>query len=37
MLNSGIIPSDSPRDIAQFLLTTEGIDKTMLGEYLGEG
>ncbi|KAI8057174.1 hypothetical protein BDF22DRAFT_669905 [Syncephalis plumigaleata] len=37
MLNSGIIPSNNPQDIAQFLLTTEGIDKTMLGEYLGEG
>lgn len=37
LLSSGLIESDSPKDIAQFLLTTEGLDKALLGEYLGEG
>ncbi|KAK9461068.1 uncharacterized protein V1516DRAFT_674944 [Lipomyces oligophaga] len=31
------IPSDDPSDIAYFLLHTEGLDKAMIGEYLGEG
>lgn len=37
LLASGLIISDSPEDIARFLLTTEGLDKTSLGEFLGEG
>ncbi|KAI8812764.1 hypothetical protein BJ742DRAFT_552239 [Cladochytrium replicatum] len=37
LLDSGCIPSKSPKDIARFFLTTEGISKTTLGEYLGEG
>jgi brefeldin A-inhibited guanine nucleotide-exchange protein len=34
---TGFIPSSSPRDIARFLLTTDGLSKAMIGEYLGEG
>ncbi|KAI9591638.1 hypothetical protein BDF19DRAFT_468694 [Syncephalis fuscata] len=37
LLDSGIIPSNSPQDVAHFLLNTDGLDKTMIGEYLGEG
>lgn len=37
LLASGLIPSDSPQDIARFLLTTDGLDKAVLGDYLGEG
>ncbi|KAJ1917225.1 guanine nucleotide exchange protein for ADP-robosylation factor [Tieghemiomyces parasiticus] len=37
LLTSGLIPDRSPVTIAQFLRNTEGINKTMLGEYLGEG
>ncbi|KAJ5765300.1 hypothetical protein N7520_004859 [Penicillium odoratum] len=36
-LQEGFIPSDSPEDIASFLLRSERLDKAMLGEYLGEG
>lgn len=36
-LAHGYIPSPSPQDIAKFLLTTEGLNKAMLGEFLGEG
>lgn len=31
------IPSDSPHDVAVFLLSNEALDKTAIGEYLGEG
>ncbi|KAF8450474.1 hypothetical protein L210DRAFT_3386076 [Boletus edulis BED1] len=34
---TGFIPSSSPQDIARFLVTTDGLSKTMIGEYLGEG
>ncbi|KAJ3127571.1 guanine nucleotide exchange protein for ADP-robosylation factor [Nowakowskiella sp. JEL0407] len=37
LLESGCIASKSPQDIAQFLLNAEGLDKTQLGDYLGEG
>jgi brefeldin A-inhibited guanine nucleotide-exchange protein len=37
LIKSGIIPSSDPKDVAAFLLHTEGLDKTMIGEYLGEG
>ncbi|EEB07080.1 SNARE sec71 [Schizosaccharomyces japonicus yFS275] len=37
LLSHEFIKSDSPEDIAYFLLHTEGLDKTMIGEYLGEG
>ncbi|KKA31083.1 hypothetical protein TD95_001792 [Thielaviopsis punctulata] len=31
------IPSDSPQDIARFLLSDDRLDKAMIGEFLGEG
>ncbi|KAI0131773.1 Sec7 domain-containing protein [Xylariales sp. AK1849] len=37
LLQDGFIPSDSPEDIARFLLSHEQLDKTQIGEYLGEG
>ncbi|KAL1917906.1 uncharacterized protein VTP21DRAFT_3740 [Calcarisporiella thermophila] len=37
LLEVGLIQSDSPKDIAKFLLYTEGLNKAMIGEYLGEG
>ncbi|KAI9332211.1 hypothetical protein BDR26DRAFT_649613 [Obelidium mucronatum] len=37
LLDSGCIPSRTPKDIATFLLHTEGLNKTMIGEFLGEG
>jgi len=36
-LAGGFIRSEAPEDIARFLLNTEGLDKALLGEYLGEG
>lgn len=36
-LSNKFIPSDSPKDIAKFLLETEGLDKAVIGEYMGEG
>jgi brefeldin A-inhibited guanine nucleotide-exchange protein len=37
LVDSGFIPSSSPRDIAQFLLTNDTLNKAALGEFLGEG
>ena len=37
LLSEGFIRSDSPEDIARFLLANDRLDKGMLGEYLGEG
>ncbi len=37
LIKEGFIPSNSAEDIATFLLRTPGLDKAMLGEYLGEG
>ncbi|KAG6332941.1 hypothetical protein ID866_6147 [Astraeus odoratus] len=37
LIGTGFIPSSSPADIARFLLNTNGLSKTMIGEYLGEG
>src|SRR5436190_18751565 len=37
LLSEGFIPSDSPSDIANFLLWNDRLDKANLGEYLGEG
>ncbi|PKS05969.1 hypothetical protein jhhlp_007802 [Lomentospora prolificans] len=37
LIQEGFIPSDSPEDIAKFLLTDERLDKAQIGEYLGEG
>lgn len=36
-LEAGFIPSDSPKDIAAFILITDGLSKSVVGEYLGEG
>ena len=37
LLSDGFIGSDSPEDIAAFILQNEMLDKAMIGEYLGEG
>ena len=37
LLNDGFIRSDAPEDIAAFILSTESLDKAMVGEFLGEG
>lgn len=37
LLSGGFIASAEPADVAKFLLTTEGLNKAMIGEYLGEG
>ncbi|KAI9833940.1 MAG: hypothetical protein M1819_003449 [Sarea resinae] len=37
LLDEGFIKSDTPEDIARFLLANDRLDKAMIGEYLGEG
>ncbi|KAH9995338.1 Sec7-domain-containing protein [Xylariaceae sp. FL0662B] len=37
LIQSGFIPSDSPQDIARFLVSDDRLDKAQIGEYLGEG
>ena len=37
LINEGFIKSDSPEDIATFILQNDRLDKAMIGEYLGEG
>lgn len=37
LIEEGFIPSNAPEDIAKFLLDNDQIDKTALGEFLGEG
>ncbi|WRT67630.1 uncharacterized protein IL334_004602 [Kwoniella shivajii] len=37
LIEHGFIRSKSPQDIARFLHSNEGLSKTMIGEYLGEG
>jgi brefeldin A-inhibited guanine nucleotide-exchange protein len=37
LIKEGFIPSDKAEDIAQFLLRDDRLDKTQIGEYLGEG
>ena len=37
LLDDGFITSDSPEDIAQFIVSNEALDKAQIGEYLGEG
>ena len=37
LISDGFIPNDSPEQIANFILQNEQLDKTMIGEYLGEG
>lgn len=37
LLQEGFIPSDTPEDIAKFLISDDRLDKAQIGEYLGEG
>ncbi|KAJ3012565.1 guanine nucleotide exchange protein for ADP-robosylation factor [Thoreauomyces humboldtii] len=37
LLDSGCIAARTPRDIARFLLSNDGLNKAMIGEFLGEG
>ncbi|KIM60207.1 hypothetical protein SCLCIDRAFT_962166 [Scleroderma citrinum Foug A] len=37
LVGTGFIPSSLPSDIARFLLTADGLSKSMIGGYLGEG
>lgn len=37
LIQEGFIRSDTPEDIAKFLLSHEQLDKSQIGEYLGEG
>jgi len=37
LIETGHLASDDPKDVAIFLLNTEGLNKTQIGEYLGEG
>ncbi|KAH6857062.1 hypothetical protein B0I37DRAFT_319025 [Chaetomium sp. MPI-CAGE-AT-0009] len=37
LIKEGFIESDSPEDIARFLLRDDRLDKAQIGEYLGEG
>ncbi|XXG95195.1 hypothetical protein Hte_001455 [Hypoxylon texense] len=37
LIQEGFIPSDTPEDIAKFLLSDDRLDKAQIGEYLGEG
>ncbi|KAF1838960.1 hypothetical protein BDW02DRAFT_515791 [Decorospora gaudefroyi] len=37
LIAEGFIPSNSPEDIARFLLDNDQLDKIALGEFLGEG
>ncbi|KJR88322.1 Arf family guanine nucleotide exchange factor SEC7 [Sporothrix schenckii 1099-18] len=36
LVEQGFIPSDSPTDIANFLIREDRLDKTQIGEYLGD-
>ena len=37
LLQDGFIASEAPKDIAEFMLTNERVNKKALGEFLGEG
>ncbi|KEQ58159.1 uncharacterized protein M437DRAFT_60119 [Aureobasidium melanogenum CBS 110374] len=37
LVAGGFIPSDSPQDVARFLISNDRLDKKALGEFLGEG
>ena len=37
LITSGFVKDDTPESIARFLLSTEGLDLTTVGDYLGEG
>ncbi|CAK7217622.1 guanine nucleotide exchange protein for ADP-robosylation factor [Sporothrix bragantina] len=36
LIDQGFIPSDSPKDVAEFLVREERLDKAQIGEYLGD-
>ena len=36
-IETGFLASSAPQDIALFLLNTDGLSKSIIGEYLGEG
>lgn len=36
LIETGFISSKDPNTVAYFLLTTDGLSKAMIGEYLGE-
>ncbi|XP_014680243.1 PREDICTED: cytohesin-1-like, partial [Priapulus caudatus] len=36
LIDHGLLSSDSSDDVAQFLFRGEGLNKTAIGEYLGE-
>jgi Sec7-like guanine-nucleotide exchange factor len=37
LIENGFIRSKEPKDVASFLLHVDGLSKSMIGEYLGEG
>ena len=37
LIETGFVASSAPQDIALFLLNTDGLSKSMVGEYLGDG
>ncbi|KAI7898637.1 uncharacterized protein BX663DRAFT_442726 [Cokeromyces recurvatus] len=37
LAKNGFLNLQDPHSVAKFLLTTEGLNKTLIGEYLGEG
>jgi brefeldin A-inhibited guanine nucleotide-exchange protein len=37
LAGNGFLDLQDPKSVAQFLLATEGLNKTLIGEYLGEG
>ncbi|RCI05462.1 guanine nucleotide exchange protein for ADP-robosylation factor [Rhizopus stolonifer] len=37
LANNGFLNKEDPHSVARFLLNTEGLNKTQIGEYLGEG
>lgn len=37
LIEHGVLEKNSASSLAHFLLTTEGLDKKVIGEYLGEG
>ena len=37
LVDAKVIPSKAPRHVAHFLLNCPGLEKVMIGEYLGEG
>lgn len=37
LVKNGFLPNKEPKTIAKFLLTQQGLDKAVIGEYLGDG